>query len=229
MPVEKPDYDYPGPPLPTSRSIRVVLLQPAARLEDEVRCSFKIASLDECGPGREDMPYEALSYAWGERPDTHAIFLNDSPQPVRSNLFVALRRLCLRNRVRRLWVNALCINQQDPAERASQVAQMADTFRRASQVLIWVGEDSAACDGAATFAFVRKVRDATRSVFRQAREGIEQTAAQYRTMDRICEKTSGQPSGRSSDDGLRGEHSPALLQAFLSRTWFTRRGLPQHP
>ncbi|KAK3072974.1 hypothetical protein LTR53_005834 [Teratosphaeriaceae sp. CCFEE 6253] len=197
MRFEKPDYDYPGPPLSTSRSIRVVLLQPAAHLEDEVRALVEIASLDECSPGGEIMPYQALSYAWGEPPGTHAIFLNDSPQPVHSNLFVALRRLRPRNRVRRLWVDALCINQQDPAERASQVAQMADTFHRASQVLIWVGEDSAACDGGATFAF------------------FAGCVTLYTLYSDKLEKAD------------RGEHSPDLLKAFLSRAWFTRRWIVQ--
>ncbi|RYP33988.1 hypothetical protein DL767_004509 [Monosporascus sp. MG133] len=40
---------------------------------------------------------------------------------------------------RSLWADAVCINQQDDAEKTKQVASMADIYRQASSVLVWLG------------------------------------------------------------------------------------------
>ncbi|KAK2057418.1 hypothetical protein LY76DRAFT_516294 [Colletotrichum caudatum] len=40
---------------------------------------------------------------------------------------------------RRMWVDALCINQADLAERNEQVYMMCDIYRRASHVVVWLG------------------------------------------------------------------------------------------
>ncbi|KAK5122345.1 hypothetical protein LTR85_004256 [Meristemomyces frigidus] len=41
-----------------------------------------------------------------------------------------------------IWVDAICINQDDNDERTSQVALMAGIFARSSCLLTWLGEDS---------------------------------------------------------------------------------------
>lgn len=38
-----------------------------------------------------------------------------------------------------LWVDAICINQNDTGERGSQVAKMTDIYRHAEQVIVWLG------------------------------------------------------------------------------------------
>lgn len=42
-----------------------------------------------------------------------------------------------------LWVDAICINQNDVAERANQVKLMGGIYQRASQVKIWLGDGGA--------------------------------------------------------------------------------------
>jgi hypothetical protein len=46
-----------------------------------------------------------------------------------------------------LWVDAICINQEDVLERNSQVALMGDIFKRATLVRVWLGQNviSSAC------------------------------------------------------------------------------------
>ena len=39
------------------------------------------------------------------------------------------------------WVDALCMDQQNVLERNSQVARMANIFRRASGVVVWLGRE----------------------------------------------------------------------------------------
>jgi hypothetical protein len=41
---------------------------------------------------------------------------------------------------RRLWIDALCINQHDIEERNAQVKNMSDIYEQASQVLVWLGK-----------------------------------------------------------------------------------------
>ena len=40
-----------------------------------------------------------------------------------------------------MWIDALCINQDDLDERADQVCFMADIYETAWRVVIWLGED----------------------------------------------------------------------------------------
>lgn len=91
--------------------------------------------------------YEALSYAWGSSETPCKIFVNGLPVRIGYNLYMALRHLRSRHRRKLLWVDALCINQGDDAEKAKQVAQMASIYRRAWRVVIWLGKDTAAGDG----------------------------------------------------------------------------------
>jgi hypothetical protein len=47
---------------------------------------------------------------------------------------------------RKLWIDALCINQEDIAERNVQVQRMGNIYQTAKGVLIWLGEASDDCD-----------------------------------------------------------------------------------
>lgn len=57
-----------------------------------------------------------------------------------AELFDALRRLRLRDRQRTIWIDAICINQNDIIERNVQVQNMREIYSKADNVLIWVGE-----------------------------------------------------------------------------------------
>ena len=86
------------------------------------------------------MPYAALSWTWGSPGPTFPILVNGNIFNVSENLFPAL--LYLRKRsIRFLWVDYICINQEDLKERASQVQLMQDVYRTADHVMIWLGEE----------------------------------------------------------------------------------------
>src|SRR5436190_3937385 len=85
--------------------------------------------------------FEALSHTWGpeESPQTifveevngskHAPVLNTTKVlKARTNLASALRHLRLPDKPRTLWVDALCINQNNYVERSEQVTRMADLY-----------------------------------------------------------------------------------------------------
>lgn len=82
-----------------------------------------------------------MSYTWGQEPDLHPLFLHGNKRLIRSNLFHALQRIMLRSGSINIWIDSICINQEYDLERNSQVRQMADIYRNATGVLIWLGEE----------------------------------------------------------------------------------------
>jgi hypothetical protein len=146
---------------PSSRQIRCVDLHPGSST-DLVVCSLVYTTLD---PEAGDLPsYEALSYCWGSVNDTVAIHLRspnmdtgwlhrhqDGPDgaeanpsvgnfQVTRNLEAALRAHRRPNQMRRLWVDAICINQMSDKEKTHQVGQMNLIYKSAKDVLVWLGE-----------------------------------------------------------------------------------------
>ena len=96
--------------------------------ESVVCCKLDYSYLD-------DPPqYHALSYCWGDPSVTLPIQVNDKTDQVTMNLEAALRELRAR-KIKTLWVDALCINQQDPVERGLQVMRMGIIYSKAIEVL----------------------------------------------------------------------------------------------
>lgn len=96
--------------------------------------------------------YEALSYAWGRADFAHEVSTGSSSSlAVSTNLYEALQRLRRRDVKRTMWIDALCINQEDVAERSRQVGKMRDIYRGADQVVVWIGEESATSTRAIDF------------------------------------------------------------------------------
>ncbi|OJI81925.1 hypothetical protein ASPTUDRAFT_933778 [Aspergillus tubingensis CBS 134.48] len=97
----------------------------------------------------EKRDYAALSYSWGDGSADHHIYLlpegtdriEDSfSLPIRENLFCALHRLRRKDENVTLWVDALCIDQENTAEKTSQLGCMPDIYSQARMVCIWLGE-----------------------------------------------------------------------------------------
>ncbi|KIW07599.1 uncharacterized protein PV09_01550 [Verruconis gallopava] len=99
--------------------------------------------------------YEALSYTWGEPGESKQIIVErvdtrSSSKPIvrqykieiRKNLYEALLELRDEKEPRTMWVDAICINQDDIEERNEQVLRMGDIFQWASRVVIWLGPES---------------------------------------------------------------------------------------
>lgn len=89
--------------------------------------------------------YETLFYTWG-RPNISLpprfITLNSAQFEVRENLYYALRYLALDSKDRILWVDVICINQNDTRKKNHQVQQIGDIYRIVFQVILWLGLSS---------------------------------------------------------------------------------------
>lgn len=98
-------------------------------------------------------PYEAISYVWGDPHKRRDIIIDGAVLSVTENLHGALtafrhRPVAGNNNeadagrtkpVRRLWADAVSINQADLQERISQVELMSSIYASASRVLAWLG------------------------------------------------------------------------------------------
>ncbi|PQE13494.1 hypothetical protein CJF32_00005382 [Rutstroemia sp. NJR-2017a WRK4] len=127
-PVEKDVLD--------SRSILVRLLKLLPGDEGHpVRCTLGVVDL--ASPDME--VYEALSYVWGPPGFGASILVNDQPFRVSYLLFQALVHLRDKKTPRSLWIDALCVNQSDLAERSSQVLYMHQIYSSAARVIVWLG------------------------------------------------------------------------------------------
>ncbi|KAI0886373.1 HET-domain-containing protein [Annulohypoxylon maeteangense] len=94
--------------------------------------------------------YSALSYTWGHpiindfKDDmSHAVICDGRRMPIGLNLNDALQHIYVESDISPtlLWVDAICINQSDLAERASQVTLMTSIYSNTSNVVVWLGKD----------------------------------------------------------------------------------------
>jgi hypothetical protein len=71
----------------------------------------------------------------------YEIVVNSRPFVVTENLFNPLRRLSFSQLSYFLWIDAICVVQQDAAERAQQVSEMGWIFTSAKEVIVWLPRD----------------------------------------------------------------------------------------
>lgn len=86
--------------------------------------------------------YFALSYTWGNSECKSTIFLDGHEVKVTRNLEDALRSLRdykVLPEQTLLWVDALCINQMDKDERASEVQRMRSIYVSAIDTIVYLG------------------------------------------------------------------------------------------
>lgn len=117
--------------------IRLVTIEPGKK-KAPIRCRIK-----EFTPMYVPK-YRALSYVWGDNSNLVAITVNGENFMVTSNLAGALRSLretsTRRAKLAWVWIDALCINQQDIAERDQQVRRMKSIYQNAYEVVVWLGD-----------------------------------------------------------------------------------------
>jgi hypothetical protein len=132
-----PEKQEPVSKLPSKlqeQEIRLVLLEPRTTSGGLIRCTLVTKALEETR-------YEALSYEWGPRSPVSSVVIDGVDTPVRENLWWALQYLQLENETRVLWVDALCINQEDTIERNHQVSMMGKIYSSASRCIAWIGRE----------------------------------------------------------------------------------------
>jgi SpoVK/Ycf46/Vps4 family AAA+-type ATPase len=111
--------------------------------------------------------YIALSYVWGDAKQRKDIVVNGHTLSVTANLYDALINLRESEEISRrklhVWIDAICINQQDLDERACEVQKMSMIYSECLAVRGWLGCPGSATE-AATIVKIRKFLDETAHV-----------------------------------------------------------------
>ncbi|KAK0713737.1 heterokaryon incompatibility protein-domain-containing protein, partial [Lasiosphaeria miniovina] len=131
-------------PLPKG-SVRLLRLSPLSDKNPHIQCRLtNFSMLDSVSTH----PYESLSYVWGSDDNKQPIYVDGDELYIMANLYGALSHLryCFLERI--LWVDAICINQDDKAEKGRQVQLMAKIYSKASRVIVWLGEKADGSDQA---------------------------------------------------------------------------------
>ncbi|OTB18784.1 hypothetical protein K445DRAFT_364069 [Daldinia sp. EC12] len=124
------DYHY--SPLAPGQ-FRVIHLNPGT--SSKVTASLEVVNrLDRCY-------YEAVSYCWGSDELTQVVTMNDeSVLKVTDSVYSLLFHLRHRENTRKLWVDQMCINQTDHAEKAAQVKDIRKVYKYTNRLIIWLGD-----------------------------------------------------------------------------------------
>ncbi|VUC38080.1 unnamed protein product, partial [Clonostachys rosea] len=145
----------------SGRQIRLLTI---LSTEPEISCRLEVANLGDA------KQFNALSYVWGDPTVTDTILVNGHRIQATTNLVSALqyapRHLGESKHAMslKLWVDAICINQEDLKEKSHQVSLMKDIYSQSGVVLCWLGSPSdtihGAMDAIETVARERYIRDA---------------------------------------------------------------------
>ncbi|KAJ9607322.1 hypothetical protein H2200_008395 [Cladophialophora chaetospira] len=121
----------------TSDHVRLVTILPK-RMEKSIHLSLEQVSIHHI-----DGQYEAISYTWEPKLPYRHVMVDGRQLRVGYNIWRFLKHCRDTNLTKaRLWIDAICINQDNDAEKNDQVARMGHIFESASRVLIWLGSES---------------------------------------------------------------------------------------
>jgi hypothetical protein len=114
--------------------IRILQLAPGHK-DDTLVGELLVSSFND-----NAIEYDALSYMWGDPAPADRIYLSGKTLPIASNLATALHHLRYVDKPLIIWIDAICIDQQNNDERAKQVLLMRHLYKLASIVRIWINE-----------------------------------------------------------------------------------------
>lgn len=118
-----------------TKEIRLMILDHGEAGED-ITCRLIYTTL------KSHPAYKALSYSWGEVKVLYTIDIDGCVFGIGPNLRAALQSIRHPKEPTYLWVDAICINQKDIAERNYQVTIMHGIYQEAVQVIVWLGKKS---------------------------------------------------------------------------------------
>ena len=134
------DSIYQAKQLVGPRDIRVLDIEPAEDFDETIRCSLRVISLDS-----NENSYKTLSYAWQSFENCKSIYCDGKSLTITSDLELALKRIREKMNsestiVSTIWIDAICINQEDKVEKGHQVAMMGDIYAKSRRLIAWLGE-----------------------------------------------------------------------------------------
>ena len=200
-----------------SYEIRVLTIFPGAP-ESDMKCTMEITSLIN------PISYAALSYCWGDPAITTDILVNGTKTAVTYNLADALKHL-RKLGVRKIWADALCINQEDRQEKSLQIRNMRSIYSRAEVCYAWLGREKVDDDESSTIiGFLESLLDSGGGT------RLAQVPHTCIAIASIPTERPQQQNGQPRHESCRScilEHHFQGLQRILQRQYWKRRWIIQ--
>jgi hypothetical protein len=156
--------------------------------------------------------FEALSYTWGDLSQKHRITLSGKDFEVTTNLEGALRHLRKTNEPRILWIDAICIDQNNIEEKNVQVPRMSLVYEQAKHVLVWLGEESSDSERA-MYLLDRLGGKAEEMEYKDRRQNLGMAPRHLRPKD---------PTKLMAFEDLTWSDLEVLHNFIRKRPWWTR-------
>ncbi|EGX45777.1 hypothetical protein AOL_s00140g93 [Orbilia oligospora ATCC 24927] len=157
--------------------IRLLTIWPTPHQHYPLICSLRTRSL--ATESTSTSKYAALSYFWGPEPPVAYLYVRHDDDrgshpteadwgstarharrvSIRPNLFRALLRLRKDKDPVTLWVDFLCINQDNAMEKTLQLREMVKIYRMAEEVYVWLGEADDRGRSDRAMDFIETVKD----------------------------------------------------------------------
>jgi len=135
--------------------LRLLEIRESRSIDAPLECSIRHYGFDST----DQQTYHAVSYVWGPPEFSELLICDDCTSHLRitprlHDILIRLRKRSYTNllyaesstagfgtnMIMRVWIDAICINQNDPIERSQQIQQMAKIYRRAMVVHVFLSD-----------------------------------------------------------------------------------------
>ncbi|KAJ4419488.1 hypothetical protein N0V82_004933 [Gnomoniopsis sp. IMI 355080] len=177
-----------------------------------------------------DARYIALSYVWGGFLQTFPLEVDGFHRRIvlTENLYHALQDLrdCDDVQPKTFWIDQICINQHDDVEKSKQVMRMGEIYRRASQVVTYIGPEAVGDSDAINLAMLLYRKYEKASVFKcRTRDEVMEA---YRSINNTKRRQAIIPIElRYPKEVMNNPAWEHLDKRIISTDWLTRLWLVQ--
>ncbi|KAF4993519.1 hypothetical protein FGRMN_6448 [Fusarium graminum] len=168
-------------------------------------CSLRIVPLDN------PPEYTAISYCWDDPTEVARIeFQNGDSLPLSRTLFDLFNSLKKKSSRFTLWIDAICINQENTSEKEVQVPLMGRIYSCAKEVLVWLGNSDRITQDAFRFMRAGEADSQTRP------DPVVRSSSFYAKIQSVYRRVSLLPQQKNDKSGLES------ILLLLQRPWFQR-------
>ena len=201
------ELKYQFSPLAHPCNTRPLQLQPASYYNDGLRATMIEVSLSEQSP-----IYDAVSYTWGDQTPFNTIDFDGSQLVISKNVSELLRHFRSSSETHCLWLDSVCIDQENEAEKGPQVYMMDAVYTRAKAVRIWVGPDE---------GFAGRAMSCATKLAEEHGSHLKTYASRSKWMPPPCFLEDVEISASTLERIVQLASSEDLV-ALCTRDWFTR-------
>jgi len=175
---------------------------------------------------RDDPHYVAISYRWGNAENFCDVLINDRNVKLRGHVYAMLSQLHCQHQVTRVWIDMICINQNDRNEKSVQVPLMGEIYSKAAQVYAWLGETDD--ETSLVFDVLTEFRDVKTEVSLPIQfDAAEQLSCHRQRFREIYYNKAGTlHEKRNSDDDMLHEEfnwlRPLYIRCYWRRVWIVQ-------